>query len=323
MNDEVDAKLTEERIGEIVDRILIERAVDEKLTPGKSIWAWFTDGMGHPAMIALLGFVFTTLLGTFVTVIVDERTARANERAATAEASEAFIVSTEQARIRGLYLRLALLRGMPPETIDTRRSTYIDAYDSWHSGRWAFRYQMQGFLGYSGETPFDEEVENGLWQNLVAMDGCLDAGLKTYNDNNVGLEATEPLPTDLREQIKDAMEACARRRVQGVDASAALGTINAKIKECGARITGLARHFATNEINCRASTWTSRTRCPIEDQGCAQEEKVQAIVPISQNLRRACRLIAPATAWEPPDDYNNYCAIDDNLWTRLTGRVKW
>jgi hypothetical protein len=287
---------------------------------GARFLGWLGGALRHPAFLLVIGAAATALVGGGLTQLWEARAARGSERAAAEAQVREFQELVEITRIRADFLRSALERGLDLREAEERRDVWDASYVDWQR-RWRTQLSaIDGFLGWTGESPLAAAAAEGLASLVAETDRCL---TEAWAMRGAGGESA-------RVALDDCHADSFRRNANSAKAPDASEDHENRLRDCARETVAVLRQFVARDLHCRSTAWT-QPRCADRSGECAPEDRRPGIVFAAREMVGWCwgdparmQMTGRASGRFAvrPGEAERYCVIDDGVWARLTGVVR-
>ncbi|MBY8974340.1 hypothetical protein KHP62_00880 [Rhodobacteraceae bacterium NNCM2] len=172
--------MTPDDIQKLVDEEIARRHAENRLPEPNDSLRW----LRHPLMITLVGFLLTTVIGSFYDGQLKERedkrlsdareveTARRHEAEAMRDL-RSFVQLAYERQVRTDLVRSAIARGMQEEAIP-RKKVYDEIYTSWNIELYPRLLNLRSLVGRDlDHSPYEKALETTVLPSFSRSDACL------------------------------------------------------------------------------------------------------------------------------------------------------
>lgn len=206
------------------------------------------DTFKHPVTLTILGFLLTSLVGTYISNLVADRAQRDTELQAALKAVGEFASEASELRVQQSYLVAAMVRGERGDVLSKVKVGYDESFLSWNASRYRNFLTLRNFFGFTYDNFAEQLVSRTIHQDFKAYNTCLGATYVAYIDAEGEIDA------------RDRMDMCLTQLDRpGVDTSAgrvdAVARLDERVFQCSRRIFDTVHHFIARDIHCGKDVW--------------------------------------------------------------------
>lgn len=219
-------------------------------------------GLRHPITLTLVGFLLTSLVGTWISQSIADRAQRDEERGAALAAVQSFASSAAELRVQQGVFEAALRREVSREALSATKVDYDRAYVQWNSERYKSYLLVRSFFGFTYSNFAEQLVSRTIHQDFRAVNTCLTQAYDAIANGAPLLAETRAASVTVR--IDACLGAADRPAVTLNNGTviSAFARRQEEIFQCSRQIFDPLHHYISQDFNCAHEKWHSQNGKP-------------------------------------------------------------